>query len=129
MVKEMARHALPVPSVGDEPLIDDEGMFGYRMELLFPIDFSDLNAISRPLRNIVSRLHNCRFSHGDLNPSNIMRNGQGGLVLIDPSLSGQLGQQVPDFIPQSQYESTVFDTTTDENYLDKFFLGCNSQVG
>lgn len=93
MLKEMKRYSLPVPSFGNEPLIDDEGIFGYRMELLSPIDFSDLGAVSDDLKAIIDRVHDCGFSHGDLNPSNIMRNGSGSLVIIDPSFSGPLGQQ------------------------------------
>ena len=128
MLKEMKHCSLPIPSFGHEPLIDDEGIFGYRMELLFPIDFSDVSAVSEDLKAIVSRVHDCGFSHGDLNPSNVMRNSSGSLVLIDPSFSGPNGRLVPDHIPSSQYKGTTFCTTTDEEYL-KMFFGCTTKEG
>lgn len=121
MLKEMKRCSLPVPTFGNEPLIDDEGIFGYRMEHLSPIDFSDVKALSEDLKAIINRVHDCGLSHGDLNPSNIMRNATGSLVLIDPSLSGPLGKHIPDHIPWSQYKSTVFCTTTEERYMKEFF--------
>jgi hypothetical protein len=120
MLKEMKRYSLPVPSFGNEPLIDDEGIFGYRMELLSPIDFSGLGAVSDDLKAIIDRVHDCEFSHGDLNPSN-MRNGSRSLVIIDPSFSGPLGQQIPDYIQSPQHESSVFSTTADEGYMKRFF--------
>lgn len=121
MLKEMKRCSLPVPSFGNEPPIDEEGIFGYRMELLTPIDFSDLGLVSEDLKTIVGRVHDSGLSHGDLNPSNIMRNGSGSLVIIDPSFAGRLGQQIPDHITSPQYESNVFCTTADERYMKMFF--------
>ncbi|GAB1735531.1 hypothetical protein NU219Hw_g4109t1 [Hortaea werneckii] len=121
MLKEMRRHSLPVPIFDDNPMIDKEGIFGYRMEQLFPIDLSNTQAISDDLKTIVSQLHSSGFSHGDLNPSNVMRNGNGSLVLIDPSRGGPLGQVVPHYVPSYQYEGTIFSTTTDEKYLKMYF--------
>lgn len=121
MLKEMRRHSLPVPIFDDNPMLDDEGVFGYRMEQLFPIDFSNTQAISDDLKTLVNQVHESGFSHGDLNPSNVMRNSNGSLVLIDPSRGGPLGQGVPHYIPSYQYEGTVFSTTTDEKYLKKYF--------
>ncbi|RMY82612.1 hypothetical protein D0861_07813 [Hortaea werneckii] len=121
MLKEMRRHSLPIPIFDDNPIIDNDGIFGYRMEQLFPIDFSNTQAVSDDLKTIVNQIHDSGFSHGDLNPSNVMRNSTGSLVLIDPSRGGPLGQEVPHFIPSYQYEGTVFSTTTDEEYLKRYF--------
>lgn len=121
MLKEMGHRALSVPLFGNEPMVDDEGIFGYRMELLTPIDFSALGAVSNDLKAIVDRMHDCGLSHGDLNPSNIMRTSSGSLVMIDPSSSGLLGEEIPDYIMSQQYESGVFCTTADEKYLKMFF--------
>ncbi|RMY42086.1 hypothetical protein D0866_00141 [Hortaea werneckii] len=121
MLKRLKRCYLPVPIFDDNPIIDNEGIFGYRMEQLFPIDFSNTQAISDDLKTIAKQVHGSGFSHGDLNPSNVMRNGNGSLVLIDPSRSGPLGQEVPHYIPSYQYEGTVFSTTTDEKYLKMYF--------
>ncbi|KAI7282545.1 hypothetical protein KC345_g3414 [Hortaea werneckii] len=121
MLKKMRRHSLPVPIFDDNPMIDNEGIFGYRMEQLFSIDFSNTQAISDDLKTLVNQVHDSGFSHGDLHPSNVMRNGNGSLVLIDPSRGGPLGQEVPHYIPSYQYEGTVFSTTTDEEYLKRYF--------
>ncbi|RMY76148.1 hypothetical protein D0864_09705 [Hortaea werneckii] len=121
MLKEMRRHSLPVPIFDDNPMIDNEGVFGYRMKQLYPIDFSNTQVISDDLKTLVNQVHDSGFSHGDLNPSNVMRNGNGSLILIDPSRGGPLGQEVPHYVPSYQYEGTVFSTTTDEKYLKKYF--------
>jgi hypothetical protein len=126
MLKEMQRLSLPVPLFGDEPLSDGEGIFGYRMELLAPIDLSDLVAVAEDLRAIVDRVHECGCSHGDLNPSNIMRNASGNLVLIDPSFAGPLGKQIPDYVASPQYEGNVFCTAADDKYMNMFF-GCGAE--
>ncbi|KAI7456623.1 hypothetical protein KC368_g6 [Hortaea werneckii] len=124
MLKEMRRYSLRVPIFDDNPMLDDEGLFGYRMEQLYPIDFSNTQAISDDLKTLVNQVHDSGFSHGDLNPSNVMRNSNGSLVLIDPSRGGPLGQEVPHYIPSYQYEGTVFSTTT----LTKSIFGGISQL-
>lgn len=122
MLKEMKRYSIPVPAFDSTPLVDAEGdVFGYRMEKLFSLDFKNLGSVAKELREIVDRLHECGFSHGDLNPSNVMRDGSGRLVLIDPSFSGRLGEDIPSHVPEWQYEGGVFSTTTDEKYLKQFF--------
>lgn len=122
MLKEMKRCGIPVPEFDAMPLVDAEGgVFGYRMEKLFSLDFKNLGSVKEELREIVERLHECGFSHGDLNPSNVMRDGRGRLVLIDPSFSGKIGEVVPSHVPSWQYEGSVFSTTTDEKYLKQFF--------
>lgn len=122
MLKEMKRYSIPVPAFDPTPLMDAEGdIFGYRMEKLFSLGFKNLGSVKEELREIVDRLHEFGFSHGDLNPSNVMRDGSGRLVLIDPSFSGKIGEVVPGHVPSWQYEGSVFSTTTDEKYLEQFF--------
>lgn len=122
MLKEIQRCGIPVPAFDPVPLVDAEGgVFGYRMEKLFSLDFKNLGSVAKELREIVDRLHECGFSHGDLNPSNVMRDGRGRVVLIDTSFSGRLGEVVPSHVPSWQYKGSVFSTTTDEKYLKQFF--------
>lgn len=122
MLQELKRYSIPVPAFDPMPLVDAEGsVFGYRMEKLFSLDFKNLGSVAEELREIVERLHECGFSHGDLNPSNVMRDGRGRVVLIDTSFSGKIGEVVPRHVPSWQYEGGVFSTTTDENYLKQFF--------
>lgn len=122
MLQELKRHSIPLPAFDSTPLVDAEGdIFGYRMEKLFSLDFKALGAVTKELREIVERLHACGFSHGDLNPSNVMRDGRGRLVLIDTSFSGRIGEVVPGHVPEWQYEGGVFSTATDETYLEEFF--------
>lgn len=122
MLQEMKRCGIPLPEFDAVPLVDLEGsVFGYRMEKLFGLDFKNLGSVKEELREIVDRLHESGFSHGDLNPSNVMRDGSGRLVLIDPSFSGKIGEVVPSHVPWWQYEGSVFSTTTDEKYLKQFF--------
>jgi tRNA A-37 threonylcarbamoyl transferase component Bud32 len=104
MLKEFRASGLPVPLFDDEYLVDEKGIFGYRMELLTGVDFYDAPAVLPELEVIVHRLHECGLSHGGLHPGNVMRNSSGEVVFIDASSAGRLGQPVPDHIPWYYYD-------------------------
>jgi serine/threonine protein kinase len=100
--------------IADKPLVEDDSLFSYHMELLTSIDSSALTDVAHDVKAIVVRLYDHGLSHGDLDLSNIMRDRSGSLVIIDPSISGVLGEQIPNYIRPPQYGGDVFSTTVDE---------------
>jgi serine/threonine protein kinase len=104
-----------------EPLTNEEGIYGFRMEHLHKIEFQDVEARSKEVWEMVKTLHALGYCHGDLSPSNVMRNGAGHLVLIDFSFSGRIGEPVPCYFPSWAHRGGVFDQTTDEDALKILF--------
>lgn len=122
ILKEIKRYRIPIPAFDPILLVDTEGdVFGYRIEKLFSLDFKNLGAIAKELREIVDRLYKCSFSYRDLNPSNIIRDRRGRLVLIDPSFSRKIREDIPSYVPSQQYKGSMFSTTTNDKYLKQFF--------
>ncbi len=121
ITSQLADHSLPVANVGTDPLIDEDGMYGYRLEALCRITSCELNRYSEKTKAAIRHFHTEGFSHGDLSPSNIMRNYKDDVVLIDCSYSGLIGTEIPDHIPQWVYEGKVFQPEADERRLLKFF--------
>jgi len=121
ITKQMKQLGLPVVEVGPEPLRDAQGVFGYRMEALCKHPYSDRGPYAEEVRAAMECLHKAGFTHGDLSPSNVMRTRGGQLVLIDISYSGTLGTAIPDNIPSWVYQSAVFHTAADQNFLDRDF--------
>jgi tRNA A-37 threonylcarbamoyl transferase component Bud32 len=123
MILKMAKASIPVPAVSDDLLHDGQGhVYGYRMEVLYPIDFSQLLAIQPEVSAIVEHMHDQGYSHGDLSPSNLMRNEKAELVIIDPGYAGLLGTEIAAFIPRRQYNNLdVFDKSIDHLSIERWF--------
>ncbi|KAK5109380.1 hypothetical protein LTR62_007046 [Meristemomyces frigidus] len=60
------------------PLVDEEGIFGFRLQRLYPIPFTEIQNYTRDLQILLEGLHIRGYCHGDVGPSNVMRNSQGG---------------------------------------------------
>jgi hypothetical protein len=112
---------LPAPKVDPQPLTDHDGIYGYRMEYLCKIDFSELCGRGDEVWKAVGALHGKGMCHGDLSPSNVMSDKEGRLVLIDFSFSGFIGQDLPAYIPTWVYGSRIFNKETDLQRFDRFF--------
>jgi serine/threonine protein kinase len=112
---------LPAPKVDPQPLTDHDGIYGFRMEYLWKIDFQELHGRGNEVWEAVGALHGKGMCHGDLSPSNVMSDKEGRLVLIDFSFSGFIGQDLPAYIPTWVYGSRIFNRKTDLQRFDRFF--------
>jgi hypothetical protein len=118
---EMSRNAmsLPIPRVDVHPLLDDKGVYGYRLEYLFCLETNELLRRLPEIRQAVQQLHEAGFSHGDLSQSNIMMNKEGAIVLIDFGCAGKIGTQVPSSVPEWVYEDAVVTVEADLRALER----------
>jgi hypothetical protein len=98
--------SLPIPKIDEHPLLDHQGIFGYRLEHLFCLEVHELLRRLPELRKAVQQLHKAGYSHGDLSQSNIMKNKDGAIVLIDFGYAGKIGAQVPSSVPPWIYEAS-----------------------
>ena len=99
MMKELSQHSSPIPQFDPDPLVDEDGIYGYKMSKLKKLDFSQLEKYSADVEEAVSAMHAAGFSHGDLHPSNIMLNKEQRIVFIDPSYAGLVGDDVVALTP------------------------------
>ncbi|KAH9826837.1 kinase-like domain protein [Teratosphaeria destructans] len=131
-LKELATTQVPIPQFDEHPLEDEDGVFAYSMELLHRIPYEESKSASyaREVEDMVTLLHEQGFAHGDLSPSNVMRNSQGRLVSIDFGFTGRLGQDVPACVPRWVYrDDTVHARGDDGNLLRLFpFQQCRSTL-
>jgi tRNA A-37 threonylcarbamoyl transferase component Bud32 len=121
IIQDMSRNAmsLPIPKVDGQPLLDDQGIFGYRLEYLFCLEKNELLRRLPEVREAVQQLHEAGFSHGDLSQSNIMKKKEGAIVLIDFGYAGKIGTQVPLSVPQWVYEDGIVAIDADQQALER----------
>lgn len=119
ILREMATQTLPTPRFDSQTLHDSLGIFGYRLELLLPLTASELKMRLQEVREAVQHLHQAGFCHGDLNPSNIMKNTQGAITIIDFGFAGRIGSVIPKCVPTWVYPGPDFTVDTDKQALDQ----------
>jgi len=120
-MQELNRVSLALPLYDPKPLSDVDGVFGYRLEKLIPLSPNELNSRRSDIWSVVDRLHHAGFCHGDLTPSNVMKNAFGDIIIIDFSFAGRIGAPIPDYIPSWMYRSSHFHTLPDLEALNRFF--------
>lgn len=91
----LASHGCPVVRVHPEPLVDDEGIFGFMMEELFEIEVASGQIYAAQITSSIKQIHQNGVIHNDLSPSNLMKNKDGRVTLIDFGHAGYLGDQIP----------------------------------
>jgi hypothetical protein len=95
IICNLAASHCPVVRIHTEPLADEQGVFGFWMEELLEIGSDEGGNFSEQIKDAVTRVHGCRIIHYDLSPSNIMRNKEGRVKLIDFGRAGYLGDEIP----------------------------------
>jgi tRNA A-37 threonylcarbamoyl transferase component Bud32 len=119
MIKDMTRtsQVLPIPKMCDSLLSDGLGVFGYRPERLTRLERRELQSRLPEVREAVRFLHQAGFSHGDLSPSNVMKNDQGAIILIDFGYAGRIGTMIPNSVPTWVYPHSTFSPDVDSRAL------------
>lgn len=91
----LASHGCPVVRVHPDPLVDNEGIFGFMMEELFEIKVASGQIYTAQIASCIEQIHQKGVIHNDLSPSNLMKNKEGHVTLIDFGHAGYLGDQIP----------------------------------
>ncbi|KAF2869689.1 hypothetical protein BDV95DRAFT_576047 [Massariosphaeria phaeospora] len=121
MLNRLARLHLPIPAFSNEPILEHGKLRGYRMEELFKLTHDEMSLRSDDVKQAVKKFHDAGYSHGDLSLSNIMKDGQGSIVVIDVSCSGPIGKEIPSWVPSWAYERATFHTESDIKRLGNIF--------
>jgi hypothetical protein len=111
--------SLPIPKVDEHPLLDDQGIFGYRLEYLFCLEKHELLRRLSEVKTAVQQLHKAGYPHGDLSQSNIMKNKEGAILLIDFGCAGKIGTQASSSVPHWVYGDAVVTVDADLRALER----------
>ena len=120
VLTELKSLDLPVPEIAPQPILDGGRICGYRMKALAKLKPSELRCRQHDIQHVLLRLHSAGFCHGDVNPSNIMKDGSDRIILIDFGFAGRAGSAVPPFIPSLVYAGGIFEVENDLKALERF---------
>jgi hypothetical protein len=109
-----------VALVADEPLADKEGVFGFRIERLYPVELEELQARFQEVERLVDSLKDAGYCHGDCSFSNIMQDAEGKLVLIDLAFAGRLGSDIPEGFPKHLFPGSRYTAEIDRERIHKW---------
>lgn len=120
-------HSLPTPVIDEQYVVEGGIPVGFRMKTLFKLDAVELSLRTNEIRQALQQLHLAGFSscHGDLSPSNLMKDGTNRITLIDFSHAGRIGDAVPRIV-QRQLEGhlarDMYNTDFDWQRFHRFFI-------
>lgn len=95
ILRDLSSKDIPVVRVHQEPLVDEHGIFGFRMERLSGIDIENGAEHMSEIKKAFEEVHRNGIVHHDIHPSNIMLNKEGLVTIIDFGRAGYIGQEVP----------------------------------
>ena len=121
MMKVIAALSLPIPEFHKLPLLDEHGIYGYRMEKLHKLDFDRLEDYAGQVESVLDQFHRAEISHGDIHMGNVMLDEYGKVKFIDFSYAGRIGDPIPSSIPFSIYESPNFHGQVDKERMRRCF--------
>jgi len=102
-----------VAKISPEPLKDEEGIFGFRLERLHKMTKEETTSRKGEIGTLVEQLHQTGYCHGDIHFCNIMKRGNEELALIDFAYAGALGELVPDHVPKYMHPTRVYQVEVD----------------
>jgi serine/threonine protein kinase len=111
-----------VAQVEDQPLEDQDGVFGFRLERLNHVEPEDLRKRIREVEGLLDSLHKAGYCHGDCSPSNIMQNQKGRLVFIDLGFAGPLGDNVPEGFSKLLFPGGLFTANVDRERVEEWAM-------
>lgn len=91
----LSSKGIPVVRLHQEPLTDEQGIFGIRMERLSTIKMDNAAQYIPEVAKAFEEVHRSGVVHHDISPSNIMLNKKGKVTIIDFGRAGYIGQEVP----------------------------------
>ncbi|KAI9799084.1 MAG: hypothetical protein M1833_004278 [Piccolia ochrophora] len=97
--QRFASENIHIGAISGEPLKNELEIFGFRMKELRRIPRNELAIHLPSIKKAVAEFHTAGIAHGDLSPSNCMRDDEGRVILIDLSHARYLGE------PLSKYHN------------------------
>lgn len=95
ILQHLTSKDIPIIRVHQEPLTDEQGIFGFRMERLSNIDINNAADYISEVAKAFKEVHRSGVVHHDISPSNIMLNHKGLVTIIDFGRARYIRQEVP----------------------------------
>jgi len=121
-------NTLPVVCVQDEPLSDDGGLFGFRMQKLYSINIVELAERLEELKEAIRMVHKAGIVMNDVSISNVMLDARDKITLIDFGFAGRIGENVPTFFPSWKSQQALFSVETDNVGFDEIHELCRERA-
>lgn len=120
VLTDLARLGLPIVEFDQQPILDNGVTCGYRMKTLYKLEQSELHSRGNDIKHTLDQLHCAGFSHGDFTPSNIMKDKNNRIILIDFGFAGRLGSAVPSFFPSWLYTGGIYSNESDLEAFQRY---------
>ena len=120
ILRRLSLHGRPVVRTHQQPLVDEDGIFGFRMERLIGINSETAAQYIPEIEKAIDSIHQCGVVVHDISPGNIMLNQQGCVTIIDFGRAGHAGETIP------PWKTIRTKTTIDEVFsvdADRLALG------
>jgi len=126
IIRSLSSNGVPVVGTHHEPLSDEQGIFGFRMERLVDIDLDNATPYIPEIARAIENIHRNGVVHYDIGPSNIMLDSERTITFIDFGRAGYIGQKVPSYKSKDNRTpvNETFSVTSDDNALKKRSLVC-----
>ncbi|KFY25146.1 hypothetical protein V493_04810 [Pseudogymnoascus sp. VKM F-4281 (FW-2241)] len=120
VIRHLSSKDVPVVCVHEEPLTDEHGIFGFRMERLSDINIGNAADYISEIALAFAEVHRNGVVHHDISPSNIMLNQKGKITIIDFGRAGYIGQEVPSIKTVGKpKENAIYSVESDNDSLEK----------
>ncbi len=114
----------PVVRVQEEPISDEDGLFGFHMQKLYKINTVELAKRLDELEDAIKRVHEAGIAINDISISNVMLDAQDKITLIDFGFAGRIGEEVPSFFPPWKSRRALFSVETDNEAFEEICSLC-----
>lgn len=114
----------PVVRVQEEPVSDENGLFGFHMQNLCKINRIELAERLDELKDAIERVHETGIAINDVSISNVMLDAQDNITLIDLGFAGRIGETVPSFFPPWKSRQALFSVETGNEAFDEICKIC-----
>jgi RIO-like serine/threonine protein kinase len=118
ILQQLRSSALPIVKVGD-PLIDENGIFGFTMEELHPIKPEDIPLYYKDMKDALDKVHKQGYVHADVTVSNFMQTDEGNVRIIDFGQAGNDGEPLPKQHPLLKLGKQKFEVDMDFEGLER----------
>lgn len=114
----------PVVRVQEEPVSDENGLFGFYMQKLCKINRIELAERLDELKDVIKRVHEAGIAINDVSISNVMLDAQDNITLIDFGFAGRIGEKIPSFFPPWKSRRALFSVETENEAFDEICKIC-----
>ncbi|KAI9799440.1 MAG: hypothetical protein M1825_004540 [Sarcosagium campestre] len=124
MLKLLNNH--PVVRVREEPISDEHGLIGFRMQKLYKINLRELSERLDEFEDAIKRVHEAGIAINDVSISNVMLDANDKITLIDFGFAGRIGERIPSFFPPWKSQRALFSVETDIEAFQEIRNDCET---